>query len=444
LTELKSSTPTSWLIGLLRNPWTILCSALIAIYLGASQPNFAKSLAPFGNIYLSLLKMCVLPILISAITMSIGRLMVSHDAGRYIKRVFIVFPIGMLLVSLVGLLTALVLGPGRSLSSATLQRLGVLINKEGVDLVISLSGPPSPVKEVPNLLSFIASMIPSNIFGSLSDGETLKVVFFSIVFGATLGIVNSKSSNPYQVFKTFDYIYQSFNKLISWLTLLLPFGLFCLLASQIAKAGLNVIFAMVSFLIAGSIAYIIVYILSMLVIWSQAKRSFLFTFATLRDTSILALATSNAFACLPSTISAMGDGLKFERQAINVVVPLAVTVGRFGQVLYFALASLFIAQLYKADLGVGGLSIVVIGSIFAGIASSGATGIATLATMGVVLQPLGLPLDAVLVLFFAVDPIMDPFRTLCTLHTSIAVSAIIADTEPDLHGIEQKDYLVAS
>jgi proton glutamate symport protein len=140
----------------------------------------------------------------------------------------------------------------------------------------------------------------------------------------------------------------------------------------------------------------------------------------------------------------MGDGLKFERQAINVVVPLAVTVGRFGQVLYFALASLFIAQLYKADLGVGGLSIVVIGSIFAGIASSGATGIATLATMGVVLQPLGLPLDAVLVLFFAVDPIMDPFRTLCTLHTSIAVSAIIADTEPDLHGIEQKDYLVAS
>lgn len=444
MAELKSWTPTAWLVGLLRNPWTILCSALIAIYLGAAQPNFAKSLAPFGNIYLSLLKMCVLPILISAITMSIGRLMVSHEAGRYIRRVLMAFPIGMLAVSLVGLLTALILGPGRSLSSATLQRLGVLINKEGVDLVISLSGSPTAPKEVPNLLSFIASMIPSNIFGSLSEGETLKVVFFSIVFGATLGIVNSKSSDPYRVFGTFDYIYKSFNKLISWLTLLLPFGLFCLLASQIAKAGLNVIFAMVNFLIAGLIAYAIVYILSMLVIWSRVKRSFLFTFATLRDTSILALATSNAFACLPSTISAMSDGLKFEQQAINVVVPLAVTVGRFGQVLYFALASLFVAQLYKFDLGVGGLSIVVIGSIFAGIASSGATGIATLATMGVVLQPLGLPLDAVLVLFFAVDPIMDPFRTLCTLHTSIAVSAVIADIEPDRQAIETEDYVVAS
>jgi Na+/H+-dicarboxylate symporter len=434
------------LISILRNPWTILGSALLAMYLGVSQPDFAKSLAPFGNIYLSLLKMCVLPLLISAITMSIGRLMISHDAVRYIKRLLVVFPIGMFIVAIVGLVTATILGPGRSLSSATLQKLGVLINKEGVDLVISLSGPPSVPKEPPGLLSFIASMIPSNIFGSLSDGETLKVVFFSIVFGATLGIVNSKSSNPLQVFSTFDAIYKAFNKLIGWLTLLLPFGLLSLLASQIAKAGLNVIFAMVNFLVAGLIAYGIVYTISTIVIWSQVKRSLSFVFATLQDSTILALATSNAFACLPSTIAAMSDVFKFERQAVNVVVPLAVTLGRFGQVTYFTLASLFVAQIYKADLGVGGLSIVIIGSIFAGIASSGATGIATLATMSVVLQPLGLPLEAVLVLFFAVDPIMDPFRTLCTLHTGIAASTLIADMEPDLPVTEQQEdsYLVVS
>jgi proton glutamate symport protein len=444
LTKLKPQTPSSLPIRLLRNPWTILCSAVLAIYIGVSQPEFAKSLAPFGNIYLSLLKMCVLPILISAITMSIGKLMVSNDAVRYIRRVISVFPIGMLIVSLVGLVTALFFGPGRSLSSATLQKLGVLINKEGVDLVLSLSGPPSPPKEPPGLLSFIISMIPSNIFGSLSEGETLKVVFFSIVFGATLGIVNRNVSNPYQIFDTFEAIYKSFNKMISWLTLFLPFGLFSLLASQIAKAGLNVIFAMVSFLLAGLITYAIVYMISTLVIWSQVKQPLPFVFATLQDTSILALATSNAFACLPSTISAMSDGFKFERQAINVVVPLAVTVGRFGQIVYFTLASVFVAQLYKSELGVGSLSIIVVGSIFAGIASSGATGIATLATMNVVLQPLGLPLEAVLVLFFAIDPIMDPFRTLCTLHTGIAATTVIADIQPKQEVVEEDIYLATS
>lgn len=444
MTKLKSQTPSSLLTGLLRNPLIILGSAILAIYIGVSQPDFAKSLAPLGNIYLSLLKMCVLPILISAITMSIGKLMVSNDAIRYIKRVLAVFPFGMLIVSLVSLATALFFGPGRSLSSATLQNLGVLINKEGVDLVLSLSGPSSPPKEPPGLLSFIISMIPSNIFGSLSDGETLKVVFFSIVFGATLGIVNRNSSNPYQIFDMFEAIYKSFNKMISWLTLLLPFGLFSLLASQIAKAGLNVIFAMVNFLVAGLITYGIVYILSTLVIWSQVKRPLPIVFATLQDTSILALATSNAFACLPSTISAMTDGFKFKRQAINVVIPLAVTVGRFGQIVYFTLASLFVAQLYKADLGVGSLSIVIVGSIFAGIASSGATGIATLTTLNVVLQPLGLPLEAVLVLFLAIDPIMDPFRTLCTLHSGIAATTVIADLEPKQQVVEEDTYLATS
>jgi proton glutamate symport protein len=444
LTKLKSQIPPPRLISLLRNPWTILCSASFAIYIGISQPDFAKSLAPFGNIYLSLLKMCVLPILITAITMSIGKLMVSNEAVRYIKRVMTVFPFGMLIVSLVGLLTALLWGPGRSLSSATLQKLGVLINKEGVDLVLSLSGPSLPPKELPGLLNFIISMIPSNIFGSLSEGETLKVVFFSIVFGATLGIVNRNSNNPYQIFDMFEAIYKSFNKMIGWLTLFLPFGLFSLLASQIAKAGLNVIFAMFSFLLAGLIAFAIVYFISTLVIWSQVKQPLPFIFATLQDTSILALATSNAFACLPSTIFALSDRFKFERQAINVIVPLAVTVGRFGQIVYFALASLFVAQLYKSELGVGGLSIVIVGSIFAGIASSGATGIATLATMNVVLQPLGLPLEAVLVLFFAIDPIMDPFRTLCTLHTGIAATTVIADIQPDRQAIEEDIYLATS
>lgn len=370
--------------------------------------------------------------------------MVSNDAVRYIKRVLTVFPFGMLIVSLVGLIIAIFLGPGRSLSAATLQKLGVLINKEGVDLVLSLSGPSLPPKEPPGLLSFIISMIPSNIFGSLSEGETLKVVFFSIVFGATLGIVNRNSSNPYQIFDMFEAIYKSFNKMIAWLTLFLPFGLFSLLASQIAKAGLNVIFAMVSFLLAGLLAYAIVYLVSTLVIWSQVKRPLPFVFATLQDTSILALATSNAFACLPSAISAMTDVFKFERQAINVVVPLAVTVGRFGQIVYFTLASVFVAQLYKAELSVGSLSIVIVGSIFAGIASSGATGIATLATMNVVLQPLGLPLEAVLVLFFAIDPIMDPFRTLCTLHSGIAATTVIADMQPKQEVVEEDIYLATS
>ena len=61
-----------------------------------------------------------------------------------------------------------------------------------------------------------------------------------------------------------------------------------------------------------------------------------------------------------------------------------------------------------------------------GIASSGATGIVTLGTLAIVLQPLDIPIEASLVLFYAIDPFIDPIRTLCTLHTGMAATAVVS------------------
>lgn len=86
-------------------------------------------------------------------------------------------------------------------------------------------------------------------------------------------------------------------------------------------------------------------------------------------------------------------------------------------------------QLYDKPLSLGSVIIVIAGSIFAGMATAGVTGILTLTMLGIVLEPLQLPLEAVLVLFVAIDPIMDPFRTLSIVHTGIAATAVIADVE---------------
>jgi len=50
--------------------------------------------------------------------------------------------------------------------------------------------------------------------------------------------------------------------------------------------------------------------------------------------------------------------------------------------------------------------------------------------LGIVLEPLGLPLDAVLVLFIAIDPIIDPCRTLTIVHSAIMSTSLMADLSP--------------
>ncbi|MEM7770200.1 MAG: dicarboxylate/amino acid:cation symporter [Cyanobacteria bacterium P01_A01_bin.37] len=410
----------------LKSPWVILASVMLGVYIGSFHPVIANVIAPIGDLYLGLLKMCVFPILLSAITTSIGRLMTSRDAGQYIRRILIVFPLGLLLASMIAMIIAMVLGPGRDLSEATLKTLGVVVNNSGINLEMSLTGP-LPQEETTNIASFFIGMVPDNIFLALSEGQTLKVLVFAIIFGVSLGLLKDAQSNS--VFDILDAIFQSFNQLIQWFTLILPFGLCSLLAYQLSRQGTDVMLAMINFIGVTLATFIIIYVLNTLIIWQQSKQSFWSVLSAVREPAILALATSSSLACLPSAIAQLSGELKFKRQTVNLVTPLSITLCRFGSVIYFALGTIFVAQLYQTSLGVTELIVVVFGAVFAGMATSGVTGVLTLTMLGLVLEPLQLPLEAVLVLFIAIDPLIDPFRTLGIVYSGMATTAIIADSE---------------
>ncbi len=416
-------------VAFLKSPWTVLASIGLGVYLGIWHPKVATDFAMVGQLYLSLLRMCVLPILLSAIVMSIGRLVGAKDASRAIRRITGVFLTGMILAAVVGITMALLLGPGRSLDRATLQKLGVLVNASGIDLEFALSQPTPPPPAPPSLTSFLTRLIPDNIFSALTNGDTLQVLFFCMVFGLTLGAIKSRqAATADAVFDLLEVLYKSFNQLISWLTVILPIALCSLLAAQIAKAGIDLVLTMVNFLLCAMAVYVVLYGVSTLVIWQRARCPLPATLQAVSAPTVLALATSNALACLPAAIGAMTT-LRFVRQTTDLVIPLSVTLGRFGQIAYFALATVFVAQLYQMNLGLGQLVVVAVGSVLAGLASSGATGLVTLSTLGVVLQPLGLPLEAVLALFVAIDALVDPMRTLCTLHGGMAATAAVAERD---------------
>ncbi|MDV3348216.1 dicarboxylate/amino acid:cation symporter [Leptolyngbyaceae cyanobacterium CCMR0082] len=408
----------------LRSPWAILISVALAIYVGTTHQEFAILLAPLGNFYLGLLKMCVLPILLAAITTSIGRLMQSSNAAQYIKRILVIFPLGLLSASGLTVILAAMMGPGRNLSTKTLESLGVLVNNSGIDLEMALTGP-IPEESSRGMASFLISLVPENIFNALSQGETLKVLIFSIIVGISLGLIRDRVTEP--CFDILEAIYKTFNQLIDWLTMILPLGLFSLLAYQLSQQGLDVMLSMINFVIATLVTFLVIYVLSTIVVWQQSKMSIIKVLSALREPTILALATSSSLACLPSAIAQLTEALNFSRQTVNLVTPLSITLCRFGSVIYFALGSVFVMQLYDKPIGPVSIMVVIVGSIFAGMATAGVTGILTLTMLGIVLEPLQLPLEAVLVLFVAIDPIMDPFRTLGIVHTGIATTAVIAD-----------------
>ena len=416
------------------SPQAILGSVVLGAIIGTQSPQLSSYIAPLGNIYLTLFTMCVFPILISGIIVSVARLMSRNDSTYYVKRILLYFPIFLISTSLIAVLIGFIFNPGKGLDGGTLQALGVLVNQSAVDLQVNLTGELAPVESGPGLSSFLVSLIPSNIIYAVGNGNTLQVLFFCIVSGIALGVLpQGQKTEPLML--VLESVYSAFQTLINWLKYLLPFGLLGLLAEQLSEINMSTVSVMGNFLLISILTFGILFSISVILLSVRSKYSFKEVLFKIKEPLLLAFTTQSSLACLPSAIDSLTNGLRFESKSTNLVLPLAITLCRFGPIAYFAIATIFVSSLYQSPLGFGDILILIAGSIFAGMATSGLSGVLTLTMLSIVLSPLGLPLDAVLVLLIAIDPLINPFRTLTIVGTSITVSSFISEQTTDEQGL---------
>jgi Na+/H+-dicarboxylate symporter len=210
-----------------------------------------------------------------------------------------------------------------------------------------------------------------------------------------------------------------------WLNYPLPIILFCMSAAQMAKTGIGPLQAMAQFVLSFFIASLLALALATFIIWKRSNATLGQTLTALRAPFALALATRSSATCMPSMIESLADQLGFARSRVELMVPLSVSLLRVGPVIYYVAATMFIAQLYGKALGPADLAIVMSASILAGFASAGMTGLLTVSLVGLTCRYLGLPFEAVFILFLAVDPICDMLRTLVlVIGNNAAVSLI--------------------
>ncbi|HUV08739.1 MAG TPA: cation:dicarboxylase symporter family transporter, partial [Spirochaetia bacterium] len=416
----------NFLVNLLTSPWSILIAVAISVLIGLMFKDVAYTIKPFGLMYLYLLQMTVIPIIISAIISSIAGLTRSRGVGRFLARMITVFVLMLIAVAIIGTLGGVLGEPGAGLDEKTRNTLGEIVQTEqskyAPDLELSLSTPPEKKPEL-SLIDFFVNMIPKNIFESLSSGRAIELIIFAIIFGVAVGVVKDRKGEF--LISIFDALFKAFQKIITWLMIVLPFGLICLLADQIASTGFEILLAMLKFIFIFYIVGICVILLNILIIWRRSHEKLGKVLKALLDPIIVALVTRSSFATLPAAIKSLVQKLGFYERSTNLFFSLGITLGRFGNIIYFAIASIFVAQLYGVDLGIGRYGIIAIGSLFAGIATAGASGISTLNLMAIVLGPLGLPLEAVLIIFMTIDTIADPLRTLLIVTNNMAANSLI-------------------
>jgi proton glutamate symport protein len=435
--------PAAILAGVVIGTLIGLFNAQISDVLGIN--NFAGVISFPGQLYLFYLQMTVIPIILTAISSSLGKLIRNKTSAGLIKKIVIVFVICMFVCALTGMAVGFFGKPGAGLDEDTRSLLSRLISntdENGVSgsLEINLGSISEPVSTVqrPSIASFFRDMIPANVFRALNLGSTMAIVFFSIIFGIAIGSLPEETST--MLIGIFSAVFQAFQKLIGWSLYLLPFGLICLLAGQIAAVGIQIFLAMSKFITLFCVGTVVIFLLSTIVMWFRSGIANPFkVFSVLFEPILLAFATRNSMATLPSAITCLDTKLGFNSNAVNLTLPLGMTLGRFGNIFYFGLAVFFVVQIYDTPLEFLHYLIILIGVIFGGTATAGASGIVTLSMMSIVLDPLSLPLEAVLIIFMAIDPIIDPFRTFLIVYVNMVATTLVAKRDGEKKEAEKTE-----
>ncbi len=409
------------------SPYALVLSAVIGVTLGLTLPHVARALQPIGKGYLDLLRLCVLPIVLTAIIISACKITKLPNAGGFVSKMIFIFVVAQVATALLSLVIGLVFQPGANLNSNTLSSIGNEINTKGINYEINPFAPLSTNTDN-SFIELISSTIPSNIFAALAQNRSLQVVFFSILFGAALGLMRTNDTSS-KVIHGLEEIYQAFNKIVKWVNALMPIGLFSLLANQTANSGTSTLAVMLKFIIVSIATLLTVYAVNFLVVWLRSKASFKEVWLASEEYTLLTMATSNSTSSIPSAIQCLNDSLHFDTKSVNAGIPIGVVAFRYGTIAYFVTVAIFASELYDLKLSFSHIMLIILGSMFGAISSSGAIGVATLQALDILFKPLGLPLDGIMVLLIAINPVVNCFQATVNVSASVAVCSLVANLD---------------
>ena len=410
---------------LLTSPWTILSSIVLAVIAGVYLPEDVQVFEPIGSVYISLLKVVVIPFLLATILVGVVTLLQREGSQSMIKKIVMGFVASMFIAATIGV--GSVLFTGTEMTDAKKVQLGALVNNKDTssDMSITLKEP-MPVLPKADASAVIQKFIPDNIFKSLESGESLKIVIFCLIFGIALG--NIKSTGQEILIDMLKSVQTASISIFKFLNYFLPIALFAMIGSQVGKVGVGIFGTMLDFIVQQSVGGFIVVAASVAYIAFKSRKSIMDTIHGVQETFMIAVSSRSSLACIPYSQESLTK-LGFNKDAVELTVPLSFTVNRIGSIVYYAIATAFIANIYDMSLGASGLLVILFGSILAGLASAGTTGILTVATVAVVCDLLHLPSEAVLILFIAVDPLMDMIRTASHVIGNMAVTSFVAEVD---------------
>ena len=414
--------------------WQIVIALFLGILVGAFLHNspelrgdiVANFLQPLGKIFINLIKMIVIPLVLSMLILGIANAGDSKSVGKLGLKTIVYFEVITTVAIIVGLVAANVFQPGAGIDMSTLTTSDISQYKETTQEVSH---------EAHGLVNTVLSLIPSNIFAAMNDGHMLPIIFFAVIFGIGLGSLAKETKQP--LIDVLKAVSETMFKVTHMIMMFAPFGVFGLIAATVANFGFSSLVPLfkLAILVYGAIFFFIFIVLGFVAkfcgfsIWTIIK--------ILKDELILAYSTASSETVLPRMMEKM-EAYGAPKSITSFVVPIGYSFNLDGSTLYQSIAAIFIAQLYGIDLSLTQQIVLVLTLMITSKGIAGVPGVSfvvLLATLGSV----GIPLEG-LAFIAGIDRILDMARTVLNVIGNALAVLVISKWEGQFDTEKQKSY----
>lgn len=280
-------------------------------------------------------------------------------------------------------------------------------------------------KAAPPLSQVLINIVPSNPINAMSQGEMLSIIFFAILLGISLLMVGKKARS---VIEFIEVLNEVMMKMVGLVMVLAPYAVFALIAKAMAELGMDLLVQL-----AGYVAVLVGVLLLHLFVTLQVVLKFFSGLSPavfirkMRNAQVFAFSTSSSNATIPVTLKTVTDRLGVNNSVASFTVPFGATINMDGTAIMQGVATVFIANLYNVDLGMGGYLTVILMSVLASVGTAGVPGVG-LIMLSMVFVQVGLPIEGI-GLILGVDRLLDMIRTAVNVSGDAMVSVVVAKSE---------------
>ncbi|MDF7670953.1 glutamate/aspartate:proton symporter GltP [Orbaceae bacterium ESL0721] len=410
--------------------WQILIALVLGIGVGAYlyelgnpthplhhyyQFSIINIFQPAGDIFIRLIKMIVLPIILSTLTLGIAGLGGSKRLGSLGFKTIVYFEIITTIAILLGIFWGNIFVPGHGIDSSTLATTDI---SNYTKAAAALDDKPH------GLIVMILDMIPANIFKAMSNGDVLPVIFFCVFFGLGLMSLPQKQREPFLFF--LKVVSDTMFKVTNMIMRYAPIGVFALITVTVAKFGFTSLLPLLKLILTVYSAMVIFTIVILGLVCKICKFNIFTLLRILKEELIIAFSTASSETALPKIIEKM-EAYGAPKSVTSFVIPTGYSFNLDGSTLYQSITVIFLAQIFHIDLSIMDQIIIVITLM---IASKGIAGVpgASILVLSATLGSVGIPLEGIGYIM-GVERILDMGRTAVNVVGNALAAIVISRWE---------------